>query len=315
MGVLKITFDNASVTSKQDADYYHHIASKRNGILDGILGKCTPSVSNSNISFQSGYVQVYGRRVYVESGTRIGITLDGSAKGYVYIKFDLGNNTVTLEKKESSNFPDLRQDDLMNGGLIYEFPLAKYQKTTSSLTLVSGWTSPTIRILEELIDEAEGRATAVGNAAQSAANSAQSAANAAQSTANSALSLAQALKLKCTATTKMFYDPSTYEDIPTVTFPDNLASYDDLLVFVFHSVDTEGFGSYKYIYGTFVINKSQLTYGFAYAPCRSTITTQNTIRFATISDTNMDGNIEGSTSLMSGDKPGAVTLLVYKVGS
>ena len=301
MGLIKITFDDARVTSKDDADYYHHLASKKNGILDGVLGKCVPSVSNSNISFQSGYVQVYGRRVYVESGTRMAITLDGNAKGYVYIKYDLGNNAVTLEKKESTNFPTLREDDLMNGGLIYEFPIAKYQKTASSLTLVDGWSAPKIRILEELISEAEGRATAIGNAAQT--------------TATNALNKANAIKLKYTATTKMFYDPATYEDIPTVTFPDNLASDDDLLIFVFHSVDTEGWGSYKYIYGTFAIIKSQLSYGFAYAPCRSTITTSNTIRFATISDTNLTGNIEVSTSLMSGDKPGAVTMLVCKVGS
>ena len=55
-------------------------------------------MSNNYISFQAGYVQVYGRRIYVESGTKISVSLDGTAYGYVIIKIDLGNNAITLEK-------------------------------------------------------------------------------------------------------------------------------------------------------------------------------------------------------------------------
>ena len=308
MGLLKITFDDARVTSKDDADYYHHLAGKKNGVLDGILGKCVPSVSNSNISFQSGYVQVYGRRVYVESGTRMAITLDGNAKGYVYIKYDLGNNAATLEKKESSNFPTLREDDLMNGGLIYEFPLAKYQKTASSLTLVDGWSAPKIRILEELITEAEGRVTTIANAAQSAANSAQT-------TATNALNKANSLKLKFTSSTKMFYDPTTYEEIPTVYFPNTICEDTDLLIFLFHNVDSEGLGIPTYYYGSLVINRWMLYGSHAYVPCKSPITTSNTIKFAKVSDDNYDGSIEVTVSGMGTDRPGGVTLMVYKVGS
>lgn len=247
MGLLKITFDDARVTSKDDADYYHHLAGKKNGVLDGILGKCVPSVSNSNISFQSGYVQVYGRRVYVESGTRMAITLDGNAKGYVYIKYDLGNNAATLEKKESSNFPTLREDDLMNGGLIYEFPLAKYQKTASSLTLVDGWSAPKIRILEELITEAEGRVTTIANAAQSAANSAQT-------TANTALNYVNHMVMKFTHQFQYLIDFSTYDPVTNVTFNlGNTVDANSIIQIVFTVSDIDGYGGQTQVLGSLFI--------------------------------------------------------------
>ena len=145
MAIQKITFDAASVSSKMDADINHFLTSNKNGIFYGILGRCHASVSNNYISFQAGYAQVYGRRIYVESGTKISVSLDGSAYGYVIIKIDLGNNTITLEKKEASSaYPSLTQNDLMNGGLIYEFPLCRYTKTSSSITLDGNYTPPYI---------------------------------------------------------------------------------------------------------------------------------------------------------------------------
>ena len=71
MAIQKITFDAASVSSKMDADINHFLTSGVNGIFYGILGRCQASVSNNYISFQNGYVQVYGRRIFVESGTKM----------------------------------------------------------------------------------------------------------------------------------------------------------------------------------------------------------------------------------------------------
>lgn len=145
MAIVKITFDAASVSSKMDADINHFLTSGVSGIFYGILGRCQCSTSNNYISFQSGYVQVYGRRIYVESGTKISVSLDGTAYGYVIIKVDLSNNAITLEKKEaSSNYPSLTQQDLINGGLTYEFPLCRYTKTSSSVTLDSSYDPPYI---------------------------------------------------------------------------------------------------------------------------------------------------------------------------
>lgn len=160
MGLVKITFDSASVTSKEDADINHFLANKQNGRISGILNAVTPSTSNNYIYFTSGYVQVYGRRVFVESGTKIAVSLDGSAYGYVVVSFDLASNSVSLAKKESpSGYPALTQEDLMNGGYVYELPIARYTKTSSSLTLDTAYTAPYIKSAEEIAEFEAGAAS------------------------------------------------------------------------------------------------------------------------------------------------------------
>ncbi len=154
MALVKITFDSASVTSKQDADCNHFLVSYRNGKIYGLGGNVSVSTSNNYIILASGYIQVYGRRVYVEPNTKIAVALDGTAYGFVFIKFDIGNNTVTLEKKEApSGYPSLVQENLSVGGLVYELPVARYTKTISSLTLDENYDAPTIHSPEFLAEE------------------------------------------------------------------------------------------------------------------------------------------------------------------
>ncbi len=288
MGLIKITFDNASVTSKQDADCNHFLANKQSGVLDGILGKCQASISNSYIQFQSGYVQVYGRRVFVESGTKIQIPLDASAYGYVYIKFDLGNNAVTLEKKEaSSSYPSLTQQDLMNGGLIYEFPLTRYQKTTSSITIDASWSIPLIEMPLPIAKEALLRANGV--------------------------------KLKYRSITKLFYDPGTYDTIREVSFDFSNLNYNDIVIFVFHSVDDAGFGSFSYFYGTFVTNLFYLCYAvgpFYIHTQRTTTSAWREVRgYIREYDFNQGAVKVGfDSSVETVDMPSAVTAYIYSVG-
>ena len=287
MALIKITFDNASVTSKQDADCNHFLTNKQSGVIDGILGRCQPSISNSYIQFQSGYVQVYGRRVFVESGTKIAISLDGNAYGYVYIKFDLGNNKATLEKKEASgSYPTLTQQDLMNGGLIYEFPLTRYQKTTSSITLDSSWSVPLIELPLPI--------------------------------AKQALLVANGIKLKCKTKYAYFVDPGTYDIHKTVTFDLSDVGYYDIIIIKFHSVDFEGYGGIQYVYGTFVTNKISLNYAqqdmFIRKQRHSSDTYRDIRAFAYEYEFGNVITVGFPSSTDNLDIPGGVTLFIYSVG-
>jgi len=153
MALIKMTFDSASVTSKQDADCNHFLCSNQSGRILGLGGNVTVSTSNNYIILASGYVQVYGRRVYVETNTKIAVALDGTAYGYVFITFDLGSNAVTLDKRENpSGYPSLVQENLLVGGLVYEFPVARYTKTASSLVLDTNYDSPSIKSPDSLAD-------------------------------------------------------------------------------------------------------------------------------------------------------------------
>ena len=137
MAIKKLTFDDSLVSAKDDASLYHHIYSENIGILDQIAGRCLYTTSNGVITFKDGYVLIYGRLIYVENGTSITVNLDSTKKGYVIIKVDTINNKVTLEIKEgtSSNYPSLTQTNLLDEDGIYEFALAGYSKTTTSLTM------------------------------------------------------------------------------------------------------------------------------------------------------------------------------------
>jgi hypothetical protein len=154
MALIKITFDSASVTSKQDAECNHFLVSGQNGRIIGLGGNLAVTTSNNYINLASGYVQVYGRRVFVEQNTKIQVALNGSAYGYVFIKYDMANNTVTLDKKETTGgYPNLVQDNLLTGGMIYELPVARYTKTSSSLNLDTNYNAPTIKNSDALAAE------------------------------------------------------------------------------------------------------------------------------------------------------------------
>lgn len=137
MGLVKITFDGSSVSAKQDADLNYHINGMvADGVLKGLGNGLTVSTSNNYIIFSSGYVQIYGIRIFVEQNTQIYISLDATKYGYVLIDVDLANNTVTLAKAESSSgYPSLTQQNLSIGGTRYQMAIARYSKTPSSLTL------------------------------------------------------------------------------------------------------------------------------------------------------------------------------------
>ncbi len=137
MGLVKITFDGSSVSAKQDADINYHIDGMvADGVLKGLGNGLTVSTANNYIIFSSGYVQIYGRRIFVEQNTQIYISLDSTKYGYVIIDVDLSNNTVTLSKAESSSgYPSLTKQNLSTGGTRYQMAIARYSKTASSLTL------------------------------------------------------------------------------------------------------------------------------------------------------------------------------------
>ena len=135
MGLKKLTFDDALNTAKDDAFFNWYLTGKTNGIFNDLGGKCKATSANGKITFQDGFITVYGRRVYVENGTSISVPLDSAKKGYVIVKIDTVNNEVTLALKEgdASNYPTLTQTNLLEEDGIYEQPLCSYEKTTTSL--------------------------------------------------------------------------------------------------------------------------------------------------------------------------------------
>ena len=228
MALQKITFDGSSVTSKKDADINHHIGGLvPAGIISGLGNECSVSVSNNYIKFQDGYVQIYGRRIYVEANSSVYVSLDATKYGYVVIEVNLSTNSVALKSVEttSSSYPSLTQENLMTTGTLYQFPIAKYKKTTSSITLQTF--TPTF--IYPGLREA---------------------------------------KLVRKSEYKMFED-ANYETIESVTFDLTDIPYEAILVFVFSTVDTMGYGALGQIMGSVMIPVSEAYWTSSYIPIRS----------------------------------------------
>ena len=138
MGVQKVTFDGANVTSKIDADLYHFLFSSDVGVLKYVKSQCSFTLANNTITFLDGYVAVYGRIIYIENQTTISVTPDSSKFGYVVLGVDTQANSVTIYIKEAvGTYPVLTQNNLQSADGLYEFALAAYSKTTTSVNLIN----------------------------------------------------------------------------------------------------------------------------------------------------------------------------------
>ena len=135
MSLQKITFTNGTVSAQKDADFYYFLLNDI-GVLRGIKHGLQVTNNVNRIVFKSGYVNIYGRMLFVEEDTTVTIPLNQVAYGYVIIRVNTSNNTAELTYKEgTANYPDLTQENIMQEFGIYEFALAKYSKTSTNLAL------------------------------------------------------------------------------------------------------------------------------------------------------------------------------------
>lgn len=157
MALRRITFDGATVSSKDDADVNYHLFNLLPaGIIKGLGNSVSVSAGNNTITFGSGYIQIYGRRIYMEANTQVPITLDGTKNGYIIVDLNLAVNELKLEKLEvSSGWPGLIQNNLSTAVGRFQFPIAKYTKTATSLTLDVSYTNnrPLIKTINEIVTE------------------------------------------------------------------------------------------------------------------------------------------------------------------
>jgi hypothetical protein len=155
MGLIKITFDGASVSAKQDADINYHLFNLvPAGIIEGLGSEISYSFASNKITFQSGYLSIYGRRIFVENNTQISVALDTTKYCYVVVTLSIPNNSITLEKLEStSGYPTLTQNNLYTTNGVYQFALCRYSKTPTSITLDTTYERPKLKTISNLINE------------------------------------------------------------------------------------------------------------------------------------------------------------------
>lgn len=136
-----ITFDRCNVTSANDAHYHWTFLNKTNGVTKG----CAVTASSSAITIAKGYFVVYGRFVQVtgaETVTPDAVTTGTAYRRLVY-EIDLSKTNTDTEFNQgyfkvlssaNATYPALTQQDLDNGGTIYQMPFARFTQSVSGIS-------------------------------------------------------------------------------------------------------------------------------------------------------------------------------------
>lgn len=170
MALIPITFDADDTTNVkkgkvrgQDLAAFLSISMPREaGILDmlgddpcGQYGGINIASGYATLTLHQGYINIFGRCIYIEEGTQVQIALpeSGTVNGTFGIRINLaqgGSSEVTWFTKTTT----LQMDNLLNNTTtgIYEFKLYNYTATATSLTLKE----KTSEIIENINDYLNG---------------------------------------------------------------------------------------------------------------------------------------------------------------
>ena len=135
MIILK-QFDGANVTPADDAALYAHFDA-RSGIISGVE---IAHLGANQISVGSGRGIVCGRTFVVEAETVLAtLSASGTQNGRLLLQIDLGNADAPASfiTQAASVLPDLVQEDLNEGGTLYQLVLATYTVNTTTISGLS----------------------------------------------------------------------------------------------------------------------------------------------------------------------------------
>lgn len=145
--VRGITFDQCNVSSADDAHYHWIFLNKTNGVTQG----CSVTRSGNNITIGKGRFIIFGRFVQIAGAVTINVAdtevmgLPASGTWYCTLVYEIDlTQTNTAETflqgsfkvlhTTSSSYPTLTQQDLDDGGTIYQYPFARFVAKSSGLS-------------------------------------------------------------------------------------------------------------------------------------------------------------------------------------
>ena len=139
MAIRGITFSKQSVSSNDDSHIYKVLLNGKKGKTKG----CKMTYGTDDIYISSGYFLASNRLIQITSTETVatpGVT--GTTYCRLVFEIDLTktNSTTSFEQghfkilSSTSAYPELMQQDLEEGGNIYQLPFAKFVKTTSGIS-------------------------------------------------------------------------------------------------------------------------------------------------------------------------------------
>lgn len=143
-----ITFDAQQISAANMGHFMNVFSGKQSGVTQG----CAVTYDTDNLYIAAGYLLLCGRQVQI-IGTQT-VPLESVISGELYCKtvfqIDLSKTNTesvflqgTIETlTSSSGYPAVRQDDIDNGGTIYQWAIAQYHVTVSGADNIVDLTNP-----------------------------------------------------------------------------------------------------------------------------------------------------------------------------
>ena len=132
-----ITFDSQQISAANMGHFMNVFSGKQSGITQG----CAITYDSDNLYIAPGYLLLCGRQVQIV-GTQT-VPLETVVSGELFcktvfqIELSQTNTTSTFLQgtietlTSASGYPAVQQDDIDNGGIIYQWPIAQYHVTVS----------------------------------------------------------------------------------------------------------------------------------------------------------------------------------------
>lgn len=139
MAIRGITFSKQSVASNDDAHIYKVLLNGRNGKTKG----CEMTFGTDEIYISNGYFMASSRLIEVSSVETITTPIVTSGTNYCRLVFEIDLTKINTNSEfnqgafkilsSSTDYPQITQEDLENGGNVYQLPFAKFTKTITGI--------------------------------------------------------------------------------------------------------------------------------------------------------------------------------------
>ncbi len=145
MTVMGFQFDRAPVHPADDALIFNAFFNTQNKVLN-YANLLAVTASGLSVSVDTGAAVIQGRGIKVTDPETLSVA--GNTSGYICLTVDLTQQNTVSGSAGDSDYEvafgqirleviqgSLTQDDLQNGGFIFNLPLASYTSDTASVTL------------------------------------------------------------------------------------------------------------------------------------------------------------------------------------
>lgn len=139
MAIRGITFSKQSVSSNDDSHIYKVLLNGRKGRTKG----CRLTHGTDDIYVSEGYFFASNRLIEISSTETVATPVVSTGTTYCRLVFEIDltktNTTAAFNQgyfkilSSTSGFPTIKQEDLENGGNVYQLPFAQFTKTVSGI--------------------------------------------------------------------------------------------------------------------------------------------------------------------------------------